>query len=172
MTGIVKGIEAQPTFPREDLTDANAAILEMMLSNREFSQLGHIEGERFIPPFQHMHPATVTSVLRVRETAPRSAVDHGAALFETMSLLLAVTPHLEMYTVVRNAAGLVEASSEQTVDDYIVDAHDTFLAETPRAAKVVELSARRFYGTLAIYAQLGAALMRQQELDATVPHAS
>lgn len=34
MGEIITGITAQPDFPEEDLTDANAAILELLLSNQ------------------------------------------------------------------------------------------------------------------------------------------
>ena len=41
MTELITGLTAQPDFPKEDLTDENAAILELLLSNQDIVTESH-----------------------------------------------------------------------------------------------------------------------------------
>lgn len=169
MTKLLGGIESQPRFPQEDLTEDNAAVLELMLANRELAQMGHSEGEQFVPAFQLLHPAALRGTARVHDDPTRlEALDHGVASFETLCMLLAanVAAHPRVAAVVA-ARFAGQGTAVTSVERYLYQSLETMRVEMPRTTEVVLSSSQRFFGYFTEYALLGAALTRQMELEAS-----
>lgn len=168
MTKLLGGIESQPRFPQEDLTEDNAALLELMLANPDIAKLGHAKGEQFVPAFQLIHPAALRGTARVHEEPARlEALDHGIASFETLCLLLAsnMNAHPRVAAVIA-ARFAGHAAAITSVEQYLYGSLETMRDEMPLTTEVVSESSRRFFGYFTEYALLGAALARQMELDA------
>lgn len=168
MTELLTGLTPQPDFPREDLSDTNADLLELMLANPDLVHLGHLEGEKMSWAFRVGHPAVVRGTSRLYDDDTYTeAVDHGVASFEAMATMVGSEVTTDSFTVNANAVALASQLKEYKLQQYIDSALDSFRENTPRAAEVISLSARRFYGALSSYALLGAALARQFEIDAS-----
>ncbi|AHB42746.1 hypothetical protein RAAC3_TM7C00001G0909 [Candidatus Saccharibacteria bacterium RAAC3_TM7_1] len=164
---IITGLELQPRFPHEDLSDTNADLLELMLANPDVVHQGHLQGERFSWAFRVGHPAAVRGSGRIYENDLHiEAIDHGVASFEAMAMLVGAEISEDEFTVNANAVALVSQLKEFKLQHYLDFALDSFREDTPRAVEVVNLASRRFYGALTSYALLGAAIARQFELDA------
>lgn len=167
MTTFLSGFKVQPNFPREDVTEGNAAIIEMMLSNRTLLELGHDRSEVFVPAFQQFHPAVVKGASRMYDEGSRiEAVNHGVLSFEMIAMILSsrLAPGIGVPVLV-NSAALVYRATDRSVADYAHSAHEAFCSSMPRTSEVISGSSERFFGALAQYAQLGAAMMWQLELD-------
>ena len=165
MNKLLVGVEAQPRFPHEDLTEDNAAMLELLLANREIAQIGHTEGERLVPAFGYIHPAMVKGAIRVYDGATRiEAVDHGVATFETMCMMTASITQIDSAEAARNSMLFAAAFDDAQVGLYMADSLDTFRGQLPRTSEVIKLASYRFFGPLTEYALLGAAITRRIEL--------
>ncbi len=165
MSKLLVGVEAQPRFPQEDLSDDNAALLELMLANREIAQMGHVGGEQFVPAFQYIHPAALQGAKRVYEGVARiEAVDHGVATFETMCVMTASLTPINGAEAARNSMLFAAAFDDAQIGLYMADSLDTFREQLPRASEVIKLASYRFFGSLTEYALLGAAITRRIEL--------
>jgi hypothetical protein len=164
---IITGIEAQPNFPREDLTDDNAAILELLLSNRDLVGESHAISEQTSWVFRVGHRVVNTVAAGVLERDGRlEAVNHGTTVYEAMSALLTAAPTdtNELFAVEKQAAAWTEADTTNAVT-YQQEAYAAFHQDLPRAKEVVEAAASRFYPHFTGYALLGAAMARQFEID-------
>ena len=164
---IITGIEAQPNFPREDLTDDNAAILELLLSNRELVGESHAISEKTSWVFKVGHRVVNAVAAGILERDGRlEAVNHGTTVYEALSALLAAAPTRtsELFAVEMQAATWTQADATRAVT-YQQEAYAAFHQELPRTKEVVESAAGRFYPHLTSYALLGAAMARQFELD-------
>lgn len=165
--GIIIGVESQPQFPVEDISDNNASMLELMLANNDIVQMGHIEVEKIAWVFRVGHPAVVRSLGRIYDESERlNAIDHGVAVFEAASSLLCNAPSGEESVVNTNAVALVRGFSERKLSDYVDTAYQDFVTSLPNTRDIVASSSERFYPERGNYAVLGAALVRQFQLDA------
>ena len=65
MTNILTGLETQPDYPADDLTDGNAELLSLMLANPKLANDGHVAIEQCVPAFRLFHPGAMGSADRV-----------------------------------------------------------------------------------------------------------
>lgn len=162
MATIITGIEAQPRFPHEDLSDTNASVLELTLMNAEIVNQGHEYADMQLEFFRYVHPAVAVGVDTLYDD-PRyaQAAFHGVSVYETLAMFVGARwRHLlflgegkpEALSVVTNIQ-----SSRNTADD----AFSAFRQQMRNTAEVVRASSARFYGPLADYALLGAAITWQ-----------
>lgn len=163
-------LDPQPLFPHEDITDKNAAMLELMLADRTLLQGLHVAAEATSKVFQVTHPALIGAAnYSYSEVSRREAVDHGASTFEAISTLIqAPLPGDEdkIFTVVRK---FLLASRESQYLDMSLSAAEKFRSELPNTAEVITSASSRYFAYLTEYAVVGAALTRRLELDSSDP---
>lgn len=168
---LLRGIESQPNFPREDLTDDNADLLELMLQNEDVLLRGHWAAEEAAWLYNYAHPAARQAGGRLAAVEPHlSAFSHGVAAYEAIAALVQATPAEQtaesLLVVKANALTLRSHLGEAALFSYVDGASEQFKAEMPRTAKVVEESGRRLQCDVAGYAIIGAGVARQFELAA------
>lgn len=160
-------LETAPDFPRTDLSETNAQLLELMLMSADIVERGHTSAEQISWVYRAGHPAMRKAAKRLLSSESQAeAFDHGVSSYETIAALVHSAPsYCDMFTVNTNAVALSSALSPDQLVDYIDTAHQNFVQQLPRAAEIVLDSSKRFYRTVARYAVVGAALARQFELD-------
>lgn len=161
-------LQPQPDFPREDLTDSNAGMLELMLANAMIVYRGHQSAEKVSYVFSVGHRAIMAGNSRVfdGEHNKISAINLGVSSYETIAALVGDEGQGDFFTVNTNGAALATVHGDYQLIKYQQEAYERFLSETPRAAEVVSKSAGRYHGHLAYYAVYGAAIAYRFELDA------
>ncbi|CAN5360060.1 hypothetical protein BH09PAT4_BH09PAT4_04700 [soil metagenome] len=164
---LLAGLEASPDFPRNDLSEGNAMLLELMLANSSIVLTGHTNAEKISWVFRAGHAAMRVAIGRIVFDAERAAAfDHGISSYETIAALLSSAPdHCDMFTVNTNALALSSGLTDDKLVDYISTAQQHFATDMPRTSDVVLHSSQRLHPTTASYAVAGAALARQFELD-------
>jgi len=165
---LLVGLEAQPDFPRADLTDANAALLELVLANNREVATAHQLAEWAVWLYQLSHPAVQQAGQRVAAIEPHlPAFSHGVSAYEAIAALVQAAPaEADQLAVRANALSLGSGLAEAALFGYVDDASEQFKLVMPRTAKVVQTSAERLQHDVAGYAIIGAAVARQFELDA------
>jgi len=169
---LVAGIESQPDFPINDLSEKNAQLLELMLCNASLVESGHKGAEQASWVYRVGHPALRVAGGRVLTgSSYTGAFNHGISSYETIAALLHNVPErCDMFIVNANAVALASALRDDKLLDYIDDAAQKFDHELPRTSEVIMDSSQRYYRTMARYAVFGAAMARQFELDSTESH--
>lgn len=164
MNVIVKGIEPQPSFPEEDLSDANREMITLLLLNAALVENGHRAAEATSWVFRASHPAITQGISRVYDDDKVTAVSHGVSIFESTSAFVGVahcTDDVEKeFVVSRNAVLFARAEEPYVVNARVDQAVESFRANMPNMSEVTLEISQRFYGHLAGYALLGAALAR------------
>jgi hypothetical protein len=160
-------MEAQPNFPRVDLSESNAEILEFLLASKEQLEIGHEGAEAMAWVYKVGHRAMR---LAFENTAmPNSvqgAVDHGVVTYEAICMMVGHLPDSRnFFTVNAQAVTIAHRRTADLLVDYIAEAREGFARELPRTMTVVQEASGRFWGPMARYAVDGAALARQFELD-------
>ena len=164
----VSGIEAQPNFPEEDLTEANAEMLALMLSNRAEVAMGHQMSEGISLIFRMGHPAVLRGASKIYDEENRLlAIDYGVSVFEAAASIVMSTSALSSpeELIERRMAPVMDHLRPNVLDAYVSDAYDAVRAETPRLAEMTIETSQRFHGHLATYALLGVAIERKLILD-------
>lgn len=164
---IITGLEPQPGFPLEDLSDKNASTLELLLANKLIVDEWHDVAENIAWAFRVGHPAAVRGAERIYDGAHVEAVSHGVAVLEAMNTAVigSVASDADMFRVNASAHDLISNASEGRLRGHSIAAIQDFREEMPRTAEVVQSTSRRFFGSLTEYAILGAALERRIVLD-------
>ena len=164
---LVMGLQPQPEFPRQDLSEDNAQLLELMLANEMILADGHGAAERVSWAYKVGHPAIRRAGLRSAVLGHQiEAVNHGVMVYESMAAMLQAAPtRCDTFTVNTNACALVTGLDDDGLFDYIDKAYQQFGVDMPLAAEVVENCSERFYPHLGNCAVIGAGLARQFELD-------
>lgn len=167
---IIIGIETQPSFPLEDLSDKNAETLELLLSNKLIVSEFHDVAEKSAWAFKVGHPATTHCAGRLYDGAYIEAVSHGAAVLEAMNTAVVgvAASEADMFRVNSSAHDLISHASEGRLRGHSLAALDDFRDQMPLTAEVVGSASRRFFGALTDYAILGAALERRIVVDSVV----
>lgn len=161
-------IEHQSNFPKEDLTDANAEVLCLMLSSRELIRQGHTAAETATKIYELGHRALSIAVDRIFEnTSTAAAFNQGISVYETISSLVTHPPQVEeMAPLVLNAFGIERQISARHFDEYIAEAGEVLVLSAPRTAQVVAETVtshtNRYAARIAV---IGAAAARKFELD-------
>lgn len=166
MSELLTGVNMQFNFPREDLSDANADLLEFMMANRDIVAAGHQLAERVVWSFKVGHAAISRSSSKVYDDFDwQSAINHGTTTFEAITAMVGGgVSRVDSFPIHTQAVALIHSSARE-LRNHCEEAIDEFQANAPRAAEVVRVSSSRYYGSLATYAVLGAAMSWQFERD-------
>ncbi len=168
MTELITGISLQPNFPREDLTDENADLLELMIANHEIRTSSHEAVERMSWVFRIGHPSILFSAAKIYDEDERlTAIHHGVVSFEAITAMVGGNAIVSDIVPTNREASRLLHLEEVELESYIDQAVDGLKYETPRTAEVVHASAARIHTALTSYALLGAAMSREFELRAT-----
>ncbi len=167
---LLTGIHPQADFPRVDLTDGNADMLELMMANVDIVNESHrlVEDTSWI--FRVGHATVLHGTKRTYDDSNYlAAVDTGIVTFEAITAMVSgIAATSDMLTVNNQASKLIQTDGRQ-LDEYMESSVESFTADMPRTREVIERSARRFHGHLTVYAMLGAAMSRQFELACVDP---
>ena len=158
-------MEYEPDFPEKDISDETAAILELLLLNRELVDSSHNSAEIANLLFRLGHSA-IDKTASARINATRlSAFSYGVTAFEAVSTL--VNPVSEIPTEQDVALRILAVSSglDKAFTGTVADARDRFVSELPRTKLVIGQSAARFYFGHDDYAVGGAAMARELALQ-------
>lgn len=166
MSELITGITPQEDFPRVDLSEENAELLELMLANLELVNSGHEMGEGVSWMFRVGHPAVVVGLGRIYDKPELlEAIDHGVKVYEAASSFVTEPSVSDEWKVIHGGAGLMRILSLNELDEYASVAMGEMTEQMPRTKELVSVSSKRFYAHLARYAVLGAAMSRRFELD-------
>jgi hypothetical protein len=166
MSELVTGITNQANFPKVDLSDDNATLLELMMSNVGILRESHEVVERASWIFRVGHATILHSAKRVYDEGSRmSAVNHGVTTFEAITAMVGGIAAVSDPTPVNRQSSRLTLFDPNELGNYIDSALDSFRSDMARTAEVVRSSSSRFHGPLTSYAILGAAMSRQFELD-------
>lgn len=159
--GTIKG---NPGFPFVDITDSDASIIELLLSNRDIVDEGHKVAEEVIPAFRYGHEGVDVAGGRMFDDQREAeAFSYGFALIEAANLRFngLVAHRLGQSAFRAEVDGVVKEISDEALREYAEIAITDFWAHTPNTARVVETASSRFYSHLAEKAILGAAFGRR-----------
>jgi hypothetical protein len=164
---LIVGLEHQPAFPHEDLTEDNADMLELLLQNLEFVENGHQRTEEVSWAYKVEHPAVMkVSKVAYQSTDSQRAIDHGIKIFESIVSMVSTPPdHLAILAAERAYAGLILGKDTEDLRNYSMNTVNEMREQFPITSETVRLAARRQCGRLTEYALLGAAMSRQFGVD-------
>lgn len=167
MKTFVVGIEAQPDFPQNDLSDANAEALELLMANLQLVEVGHQAAETAQRIFRFSHPAIAHVAEKIDFTgAQQGAVNHGVAVFEAMSAMIcAELTEISRFNTIHQSSVLQEQMSVEVAREHVFAAYESFRSEVPRTASVVASSSERYVRGMTAYALVGAAAARQFAIE-------
>lgn len=168
---------AQPEFPAADLTDDNAQMLEIMMSDSVTVQAGHATAEGTIKPYSVTHPLIIDRVPRKLPNPEGEAtrgLEWGIITLEAityavsgMKRSLRGSDQLEFQTKINFIEGLWKRNVVGELADY----RDDFRHEMPNTTQVIEESSRFLVRTCGLadicrqYAVAGAGLERALALS-------
>ena len=158
MAELLIGLTLQPDFPREDLTDSNADLLELMMANLQIVREHHMIADQLSWSFRLGHNALVSSASHVFEDKQYlAALSYGITVFEAMAASVgAGIMRSDTQGVIARTHELTQFDGRE-VREYQDGASEDFAIAAPRTAEVVKISALRFHKHLATYALIGAA---------------
>ena len=166
MAELLTGLSAQQEFPRVDLTEDNADMLELLMANAELVGQSHQAIEQVSWVFKLGHATIMHGAPLIHDDDARlAAIDHGAATFEAMTCLMQGIAVVSDIQVVNNQAARLRKTTVTKLGNYMDESLDSFTTEMPRTVDVIRSSSRRFHGPLTNYAILGAAMSRRFDLD-------
>ncbi len=166
MTNFLTGLETQPDYPADDLTDGNAELLSLMLANPKLANDGHVAIEQCVPAFRLFHPGAMGSADRVFTGARHlEAVDYGVVCYEALCAMVAANKEKLDIRIAARVCALLERATPMSIETYVHDAADEMRHELPRTAGVIHEASARHYGYYANLAVTGAALAWRMELD-------
>jgi hypothetical protein len=160
-------LEHQPSFPDVDLSDKNAAFLEMFLQNQEFIEASHpsAESTQLLYTMAHWTVSETKDVFD--DPSIYAGFTHGFTIYEIISSLVAPKPALaEDASVVAATRGLMTALKSSKRVDFLTDAYDELTSIQPVTSEVIAAASARYHTGLTHYAIMGAAIERQLELEA------
>lgn len=161
-------LESQPNFPVEDLTDANAALLELLLANQAILEQAHHTVEEGSLLFRIGHRAILANTGRFIENPKQlEAISNGIAKYEVISMTISPDQAMQLHN---QAAAMTYFINPDTTLDYLTlvsDVRDNFSTEMPRTKSVIEESTPRHFLLYQEYVLAGAALARMAEIDVT-----
>ena len=163
---LIKGIEVQGNFPKEDISDDTAEILELLLQNRELVGTFHTSAEllRFLYRLGHK-TMELTAQPHLDDEHRLRAFSYGIEAFETVGAL--VRPQAGAQATDETATRqimTVRKSLNRNFAPVLTDARDRMKDELPRTTFVIAQSALRFYRQHTDYALSGAAIAREVEV--------
>lgn len=160
-------LDHQPDFPEVDLTDNNAAFLEIFLENQSLVEASHPRAEQYQLLYRMAHIAVSHSKDSFTQDEHHAGFTQGFTLYEVISSLVAPRPVLiEDVSAMAAARSFNLALRSNRFTDYLTDAYDEFTTQQTNTAEVIASAASRYHPGLTHYAIMGAAIERQLELEA------
>ena len=160
-------LDYQPEFPEVDLTDNNAAFLEVFLQNNTIIEAAHPQAEKHQLLYEIAHSLVKDSKDNFNDESHYAGLTHGFTLYEIISSVVSPQPlQLEKPALITAAKGLTWALHSSRFNEYLTDAYDDFTHQQTVTAEVVSNAASRYHPGLTHYAVMGAAIERQLELEA------
>lgn len=168
MTELVT-LQPQENFPREDLTDENADLLELLFLNRTAFNESHIAAERYSPLYKIGHGILVAASRPYVIQHESEAISHGIGAYESIAKIVSpiergyqntmlARSHIEM------AYLAVNGNFEQETGNLA----NLFRNHLPNTSRVIEATADRFHSGAIDYAVVGAALAYELDMGASV----
>lgn len=160
--------EYQPNFPKEDISEYNAEIVQVGLDlDSRFAMHDAVKPQSYLYLFGHDVINTVINEER-RLIDQQIATSEGVALYETIASF--VRPITD--DAIHNNNGLVLATSSELVAamrkshfSTMYDARDEFSEKMPRTHLLISRKAMEFLGRDTDYALTGAALAWKLETE-------
>lgn len=164
---VLRLLEAQPKFPKEDLTETNAQYLALALGNKQLLESGHTYAKRYFRLYTGTHNPLMQAAGNIyAEPRVLRAIDFGIAALETMSIFVGATePEADLETLKNNITTIVTVRNVEHVEGYFAEAHAEFLDVAPRTARAIAEGSERAHPGLAHAAIYGGAIARRFELD-------
>lgn len=167
---VIQRLDFQPHFPTEDLTDANADFISLMLASQKFFQEEHIRAEKLSRLFTYAHP-TVVGGFRSRDCSADilKVVSRGAAAFEVIYLMTHCGLVPETHFDSDGSAKRECINATLPLDyEYIADTlPEEFYHDMPKTAEIIKNTVPEDHRYYIRYALAGAALARMTEMDVT-----
>jgi hypothetical protein len=160
-------LEHQPNFPDVDLSEKNAAFLELFLQNEELVEASHPSAESTQLLYKMAHWTVSETRDAFDDPSIYAGFTHGFTIYEIISSLVAPKPALaEEASVVAATRGLMTVLKSDKRVDFLVGAYDDFTHLQPVTAEIISVAAQRYHAGLTHYAIMGAAIERQLEFEA------
>ncbi len=152
-------LESQPNFPQEDLTDSNAQILDILLSDPSAHAEHHQVAEQGSFLYRFGHPALVSRVASsFFEREMIHVYEYGIEAYEAIASLATLRfnrpGHSYEETKLYFSTPQRLTDTATMLDDQI----DEFEATMPNTSHVIESITKRSNAALAHYAIAGAAM--------------
>ena len=165
---MLQRFDLQPDFPRRDISDGTADMLEELLFfDRTTLEAGHTEAENLNSLYRMGHTALRTAAQAQLDPAQLAALSGGIGIYETLSGMVRPLPdHLEEDIVTFYVDDMLKKLSSDTYLDALIDATDEFRSKLPRVTRILGEGASRFWTSHASYVIGGAAITRQMEIAA------
>lgn len=163
-------LRPQDEFPRVDVTEPNADMLELLLLHRETITLSHASAEHINFLYKLGHASlTLAAAGYLAETVQTEAFSFGISTFEAVAALVRPSPGEASgkKSFIHHIVLTTHKKLDENFIGAVSDAREVFEEEMPRTTQLVGQSASRFCRDYMDYAVSGAALARQLEIDAT-----
>lgn len=152
-------LQPQENFPREDLTDENAGLLELLFQNQTAFEKSHTAAERYSALYRVGHGVLVAASRPHVIQHESDAISNGIGTYEAISTIISpverdyhntmlARPHIEMAYIAINL----------NFDEETGNLANLFRKHLPNTSRVVEAAADRRHGGAIDYAVVGAAL--------------
>lgn len=166
MAELITGLSPQPDFPRADLSDSNAELLELMMANADIVSRSHQAAEQASWLFRVGHATILHGAAKLHDGDERLAAVHsGVSTYEAITAFICGASMVSDITVINNNSAKLRRAGSHEISNYVETSLESFSRDMPRTSEVITASTRRFHGPLTSYAILGAAMSRQFELD-------
>lgn len=162
---LVTGIQPQEAFPYEDLSQDNAELLALLLSNRDILDSGHRQAESSVLLYRIGHRALRVVGVQLAQDTRAQAFDHGVVAYETISALVRpVAPEYNKLAVGEKTMVLAVADRDSLIG-FLQEAEANFGTDQQNTRDVIQESTQRFHPQFASYAVSGAAFAWQFEVE-------
>ncbi|MDN5274329.1 MAG: hypothetical protein JWP06_230 [Candidatus Saccharibacteria bacterium] len=161
--------EFQPDFPKRDITDSTAAMLEeLFLADPARLEAEHLQAEQFSLLYRLGHQVLGSAARTQLDSEHVAALSTGMGIYEALSpnVRLQTTDGLDNPTVMRHIMRMKEVLLSDEHLAKIIIAKDQLTDELPRTTYIIGQGAVRFWPSLRDYVVGGAAIARQVELNA------
>ena len=160
MNTFIGGITQQLDFPRRDLSDDNAQMLEVMLSNPHVLNIFHETAESVNAVYRVGHPIVKITIEQLYDSQHAWAASVGTAVYEAIAALVQ-KPTTDISPVMLEH--LQSPDSTEALVYTLQSELQAFYRDMPNTAAVVESASSRVTADTT-YAVLGAVVTRNFEL--------
>lgn len=159
-------IESENNFPHKDISDETAAMLELLLLNRELIMSCHDNAEMVSLLYRLGHKTlNFTAQSHLEESKQFTAFSYGIGALEAVATIVRPLGTNQSEQAITHGILTTHAALNGAFVDTLVDARDKFSEELPRTHQVIGESATRFYRAHQDYALSGAAIARELEIQ-------